>query len=279
MTDSPSPIDPDNAPPGIDTSVPHPARVYDYILGGTNHFPVDRDLGDKMAAATGGLERLHLYARVNRDFLGRAVRHLINEAGVQQFLDIGTGIPGPDNVHGVAQRTSSRSRVVYVDRDPLVLAHANILLESTTEGSTAFIDGDLLKPRSILLRAAATLDLSEPVAVMLIALLHLIADDDEPHAAVKTLMDAVPSGSYLVLTHMATDIEVEKMAEFKRTPERISQPLPFAFAMRDRPGVLRFLDGLDVVEPGVVRAERWRPDPGAPTDIVTPMWAAVARKP
>jgi hypothetical protein len=279
LSDDFSRIDPADAPPGIDASVAHPARVYDYILGGTNHFPVDRELGDKMAAATGGLARLRLYARVNRDFLGRAVRYLINEADVHQFLDIGTGIPSADNVHGVAQQTSSEARVVYVDNDPLVLAHADILLESTSEGATAFISGDLRKPKSIMLRAAATFDTNEPIAVMLIALLHLIADDDGPYDAVRFLLDAVPSGSYLVITHMATDIEPEMMAEFGRTPDRVDQRLPFAFAMRDKPAVRRFLDGLEIVEPGVVRAELWRPDPGVPTTDVTPMWAAVARKP
>jgi hypothetical protein len=282
MTDTSSPIDPQDAPPGIDISVAHPARVYDYILGGTNHFPADRELADQLAAATGGLDVLRAYARANRDFLGRAVRHLVVEAGVRQFIDIGTGIPSDDNVHGVAQRTAPDARVVYVDRDPLVLAHANVLLQSTPQGTTAYINSDLRNPRSILLRAEATLDFNEPIAVMLIGILHMIGDEDEPYGIVSQLMEAVPAGSYLVMTHMASDIEVDKMAEFARAPERISQQLPFVIANRTSAEVARFFEGLDLVDPGVVRLDQWRPDPDADAahvGPVPPLHGGVGRKP
>jgi len=252
--------------------------MYDFLLGGTQNFPVDRAMAEKMFASI-GLEQTRLYARANRDFLGRAVRFLVQDQGLRQFLDIGTGIPNADNVHAVAQQASRDSRIVYVDNDPLVLAHANTLLESTPEGATAYINGDLRAPRSILLRAAVTLDFNEPVALMLVGILHMIGDHEEPYAIVEQLLDAVPSGSYLVLSHMATDIESEKMAQVNNTPDRVEQPLPTAVALRPYAGVARFLDGLDLVEPGVVSVERWRPeDPGA-TDPMTPIYAAVARKP
>jgi hypothetical protein len=264
--------------PGIDTGVPHPARVYDYILGGTNNFEVDRKMAERMFGAV-GLENARGYARANRAFLGRAVRHLVHRAGVRQFLDIGTGIPNADNVHGVAQQAAPDARIVYVDNDPLVLAHANTLLESTAEGATAYIDGDLRSPRSILLRAAATLDFNQPVAIMLIGILHMIGDDDDPSGIVAHLLDAVPSGSYLVITHMATDINADKMAQVANTPDRVEQPLPFAVALRPHAEVSRFLDGLDLVEPGVVPVDRWQPEPGTDGNPVTPIYGAMGRKP
>ena len=267
-------------PAGIDPTVPHPARVYDYILGGTNHFPSDRELAEHMAVAIGGLDELRSYAVANRELLGRAVRYLVHEAGVRQFLDIGTGVPAADNVHGVAQAEAPDSVVVYVDHDPIVVAHAETLLASTPQGATAFIKGDLREPRDIILRAEATLDLTQPVAIMLISIVHLIGDQEDPHGAVRTLLDAVPSGSYLVLTHMATDLEAEKMARFQETPGKVAHKLPFDFAMRSRDEIARFLDGLELVEPGLVMLDDWRPDPASPPDRgIVPLYAAVARKP
>jgi hypothetical protein len=266
-------------PPGIDTSRPHPARVYDFILGGTNHFPVDRQMAELMFGADGGLDQARSYARANRAFLGRVVRYLIDRADIRQFLDIGTGIPGVDNVHGVAQRHASDARIVYVDNDPLVLAHAGTLIESTPDGATAYIDGDLRDPQSILLRAAATLDVSQPIAIMLIGILHMIGDDDDPYGIVTRLLDAVPSGSYLAISHMTTDIDPDRMAQVAGVADRVDQPLPFAVALRPIEGVARFLDGLEIVEPGIVGVERWHPDDDPTSGPITPIYAVLARKP
>jgi hypothetical protein len=270
---------PEAAPPGIDTSVPHPSRVYDFILGGANNFAVDRALAERMAEAAGGLDRLRGIARANRAFLGRAVTHLVADHGIRQFLDIGTGLPADDNVHGVAQRAASDARVVYVDNDPLVLTHADELLASSPEGATTFIIGDLRKTRSILLRANTILDLSQPVAIMLIGILHMIGDDDEPRRIVSELMDAVPPGSYLVVSHMVDDIDAEHMVEFGRTGERVEQPLPFAFAVRPTAAVLPFFEGLELLEPGLVPVDHWRPDPGVTPAELTPIVGGMARKP
>jgi SAM-dependent methyltransferase len=278
MTEAPFTRDrPDKSLPGIDTSVAHAARVYDYLLGGTDHFPVDREVAEQQAATAGGVEVVRADLRANRAFLGRAVRYLAVDAGIRQFLDIGTGIPNEDNVHGVAQRSASDARVVYVDNDPLVLKHASTLLASTSEGATAYIHGDLLEPESILLRAAATLDFNEPVAIMLIAVLHLVRDEDDPYGIVGELLDAVPPGSHLVISHMANDIKAEEMAELRKVPERLQQSVQYRFVMRSRDEVTRFLDGLDVVEPGVVRVDQWRADAPAPRE--TAIYAAVGRKP
>jgi hypothetical protein len=265
--------------PGVDASVPHPARMYDYLLGGDQNFPVDREMAEKMFGSL-GLEPTRRFARANRNFLGRAVRYLVHEAGVRQFLDIGTGIPNTDHVHGVAQKAAPEARIVYVDNDPLVLVHANTLLDSTPEGAAAYIDGDLRSPDSILLRAAATLDFTAPVALMLVGILHMVADDDQPYTIVERLLDAVPSGSYLVISHMATDIHPEKMAEVARTQERVATPMAGAnVALRPFAAVSRFLDGLELVDPGVVRVDEWRPDPDVPADVVTPIYGAIGRKP
>src|ERR1700742_1301130 len=191
-------------PPEIDTSRPHPARMYDYFIGGKNHFAADREAAAKALAAwpegrTG--------PRENRGFVGRAVRYLAGEAGVRQFLDLGSGLPTTDNVHEVAQAVAPSSHVVYVDNDPLVLAHARALLTSTPEGRTAYIDGDLREPGKILSNPAVrgTLDFGQPIALLLIAVLPFILDQDEPAKAVATLVDALPSGSYVVASHLTTE--------------------------------------------------------------------------
>lgn len=276
MTDTPSPTEP-RALPEIDTSVPHPARMYDYILGGTNNYPADQHMAEQLFGAV-GMPAARGYARANRLFLGRAVRYLVGQ-GIRQFLDVGTGIPNEDNVHGVAQQAASDSRIVYVDNDPLVLVHANALLESTSDGATSYISGDLRDPESILLRAASTLDFAEPVAVMLIGILHMIGDEDDPMGIVEELMAAVPSGSYLAMTHMTTDVEPDKMTQVANLSERVDKPLPFAVALRPREGIERFLEGLAPVEPGMVRVDQWRPEPDEPTGDVTPIYGVVARKP
>src|ERR1700757_72816 len=191
-------------PPEIDTSRPHPARIYDYGLGGKNHFAVDREVADKAMAA---MPTGRTAARENRAFLGRVVRYLAGEAGVRQFLDIGTGLPTTGNVHEVAQKIAPESRVVYVDNDPLVLAHARALLTSAPEGRTAYIDADLRDPAAILSDPAVreTLDFGQPIALMLVAVLHFITEDAEAAEIVATLLDALPSGSYFVASHATAE--------------------------------------------------------------------------
>jgi trans-aconitate methyltransferase len=259
--------------PDFDTSVPHVARVYDYWLGGTDNFPADRAMGERTMQA---YPNLALSVRANRAFLARAVRFLVTEAGIRQFLDIGTGIPTANNTHEVAQRIAPASRIVYVDHDPVVLAHAKSLLTSTPEGATAYLDADLRDPDKILAAAADTLDFSQPVAVMLIAVMHFIGDDADASALMSRLTGACVPGSFVALSHAASDIDAEQMAEMVR---RLNQSTAEKTTLRDRPGVTRLFDGLELVDPGVVRAAEWRPD--SPADAASPaaLWAGVARKP
>jgi trans-aconitate methyltransferase len=241
-------------PAGIDTTVAHPARVYDYWLGGTNNFPADREAAERVLAATPGLR-----------------------ARVRQFLDVGTGIPAADNTHEVAQAAAPDSRVVYVDNDPIVLFHARELLASAPEGVTQYIEGDLRDPGAILEAAAGTLDFTRPAALMLLGVLHLIGDSEEPYRIVAGLMDALAPGSYLAISHPASDIHAAAQAEAqKRYNERVATPQ----TLRNRAEVTRFFDGLDLVPPGVVYVHAWRPDPGdvPPADGVS-AHGGVARKP
>src|SRR6185437_9869272 len=198
------PQDPDWLPPEINTGVPHTARVYDYWLGGKHNFAADRALGDALIKA---MPATRFVARANRAFLGRAIRHLAEEADIRQFLDIGTGIPAAGNTHEVAQAVAPDSRVVYVDNDPIVMAHARALMASHPAGATAFIQADLREPEKILANPAlrATLDLDKPVALMLIAILHFLTDEENAQGVVSTLLDALPSGSYLAITNLTTD--------------------------------------------------------------------------
>jgi S-adenosyl methyltransferase len=256
-------------PVTLDTSVAHIARVYDYWLGGKDNFAADRVAGDEAIQA---YPNLVFSVRANRAFLARTVRYLAGTAGIRQFLDIGTGIPTANNTHQVAQSVAPDSRVVYVDNDPVVLTHARALLA----GASDYIDSDLRDTQKILDAAAQTIDFSQPVAVMLIAVLHLIGDEDDPRGIVATFMDAVPPGSYLAMSHVASDIEPEKMAEMGR---RLNRLLAQKGTYRNRAEVERFFDGLELVEPGVVPVPQWRPD--GPSDASTPaaMWGGVARKP
>ena len=265
----------DDMPPprDIDTSVPHIARIYNYWLGGKDNFAVDREAAERVMRAT---PTVRPGVRANRAFLGRAVRLLATGAGVRQFLDIGTGIPSADNTHEVAQATAPDSRVVYVDNDPIVLAHARALLTSVT-GTTAYLDADVREPAKILAGAAATLDFGQPVAVMLIAIMHCVADEDDPYGIVRTLMDAVPSGSYLVLSQPARDQAPEHAAEAEAA---LSQSMRQKVTFRTHDQVERFFDGLELLEPGVVALPQWRPDePVDPDGPVTGMWGGAARKP
>jgi hypothetical protein len=264
----------------IDTTVAHPSRMYDYLNGGVDNFAVDREAVEAAADAVGGMDNARATVRANRRFLIRAVHWLAAEAGVRQFLDIGTGIPTADNVHGVAQRAAANSRIVYVDNDPIVLAHAHTLLQSTAEGATDYIFGDLREPDPILDHASATLDLTRPVAVVLVAITHFFPDEDDPYGIVARLLDAVPSGSYLALTHLANDIHPEEMAELERR-YREDETIEDTFVMRSHAEVSRFFNGLELVEPGVVPIDDWRPDNTTPPPSeawVNPIWGGVALK-
>jgi hypothetical protein len=258
---------------GFDTQHAHSARVYNYWLGGKDNFAADRDAAENAIAANPGIVT---DVRANRAFLARAVRYLAAEGGVRQFLDIGTGLPTASNTHEVAQATAPDARIVYVDNDPIVLAHARALLTSTPEGATAYLDADLRDPAAILEAAAQTLDFGRPVALMLLIILHLIPDPDDPYGIVATLVDALPAGSYLVLAHPASDIRAASMAEMtKRVNERMSGPKA---TMRDRAAITRFFDGLELVEPGVVQPQQWRPDPVVISPDQVTAWCGVARK-
>jgi hypothetical protein len=259
--------------PPFDITVANQARMYDYLLGGKDNYAADR------AAVEAVLEiypEMAFAARGNRAFLGRVVRYLAAEAGIRQFLDIGTGIPTGDNTHEVAQAIAPESRVVYVDYDPVVLAHARALLTSSEPGVTEYIDADLRDTEEILSKAQRLLDFSKPVAVTLLAVLHVIPDPDDPHAMVAKLMDALPPGSYLALSHGGTDlVDRSKQQSFQSTwSGRVKQQ----FAGRTREQVARFFAGLDVVEPGLVPVEEWRPESGAVPTGPSAMWGAVGRK-
>jgi S-adenosyl methyltransferase len=258
--------------PDFDTSVPHIARVYDYWLGGKDNFAADRELGERTLAA---YPNLVFSVRANRAFLARAVRFLAAEAGIRQFLDIGTGIPTANNTHQVAQRVAAESRIVYVDNDPIVLSHAQALLKSSPQGVCAYLDADLRDPAAILAKAAQTLDFGQPVAVMLIAVMHFIGDDDEAAAIVRTLTAACAPGSFVVISHVASDIDTEQQTELVR---RLNQSVAEKATMRDRAGVTRLFDGLELVEPGVVRVSEWRPDSDLEAASPTGLWGGVARK-
>jgi hypothetical protein len=271
--DSAAPPGGDSVVPPVDITVARQARIYDFLLGGKDNFAADREAAAQAIEAFPGLVA---WARHNRAFLARAVRYLVTEAGVRQFLDVGTGLPTADNTHEVAQRIAPESRVVYVDNDPVVLVHAQALLHSTPEGVTAYISADLRDPETILEQAAATLDFSQPVALMLLAILHVIPDSDDPWGVVGRLVAGLPSGSYLVMSHPARDIHPEAVAEMtKRFNQRMGGVMSSG---RTYDEVARFFAGLELAEPGIVSTSRWRPDPGIeqPAD---PAYAAVARKP
>jgi S-adenosyl methyltransferase len=259
--------------PAVDTTVAHSARVHDYWLGGKDNFAADRAAGDAVTAAYPGIV---MSVRANRAFLARAVRFLAAEAGIRQFLDIGTGIPTANNTHEVAQSVAPDCRVVYVDYDPIVLTHARALLVGAPEGVTDYVDADLRDPQTILEHAARTLDFSRPVAVMLIAIMHLIGDDANPYGIVRQLMAAVPAGSYLALSQVASDIEPEQMAEAARRYNRLAHETQ---RHRNRAEVTRFFDGLDLVEPGLVPVQQWRPGSEMEARARSAMWGGVGRKP
>jgi hypothetical protein len=248
--------------------------VYNYWLGGKDNFAADREAAEQAIAANPGIVT---DVRANRAFLARVVRYLAAECGIRQFLDIGTGLPTASNTHQVAQTVAPAARVVYADNDPVVLSHARALLTSTGEGATAYLDADLRDAEAIVRAASATLDFSQPVALMLLIIMHLIPDADDPYAIVARLMAAVPADSYLVLAHPASDIRAAKMAEMtRRVNERMSGPKA---TMRGRDAITRFFSGLDLLEPGVVQPQQWRPEPGILSPPQVTAWCGVARKP
>jgi hypothetical protein len=257
----------------IDTTVAHPARIYDYWLGGKDNFAADRAAGDLVLASRPGLRES---VQANRAFLGRVVRLLAAEYGIRQFFDIGTGIPSASNTHQVAQAVAPDARIVYTDNDPIVLAHARALLTGTAEGVTAYLDNDLRDTGALLEQAGKTLDFTQPIAVMLLGVLHLVADDEDPWAIVARLMDAVPSGSFLVITHPASDLLPQTQEEASR---RYNQNVATHQTLRPRAEVARFFEGLELLEPGVEQWHRWRPDPGDVVDTeLKSGHAGVARK-
>ncbi|WP_067835372.1 SAM-dependent methyltransferase [Nocardia lijiangensis] len=261
----------------VDISKPHPARRYDYWLGGKDNFPADRDSADAVAEA---FPTVRLAAVENRNFLRRAVTYLAAEAGIRQFLDIGTGLPTAGNVHEIAQGIAPESRIVYVDNDPIVLVHARTLLDSSPEGATAYLDADLRDPDRILTHPdlTGTVDLTEPIALMLVAIMHFITDDEAPYGLVRQLSEALPSGSYLVMTHATNDhLTDEDLAETKRANKRSGVP----FQLRSTAEFRQFFTGFDLVPPGITSVMTWRPEVWRPhpRPEAVSMLGAVARIP
>jgi SAM-dependent methyltransferase len=261
-------MDPEHAT--FDTSVAHQARIADYLLGGQDNFAADRKAAEAMIGAYPAMVEL---MRANRAFMRRAVQFLAGEAGIRQFLDIGTGIPTAGNTHEVAQEVAPDSRVVYVDYDPVVLAHARALLTSTPEGATDYVDADLRDVTKVLANAAKTLDFGSPVALTVTMTLHAIPDEDNPHAIVAQFVNALAPGSYLSISHPASDIEPEKVADLQDRLNRLSYQ---QYTSRTHAQVLRFFDGLELVEPGLVQVQQWRP--AAESSETFSVWAGVARK-
>ncbi|MGH3904340.1 MAG: SAM-dependent methyltransferase [Pseudonocardiaceae bacterium] len=262
-------------PPGIDTSVPHSARTWNYFLGGKDNYPADHKAAEQYIAAMPGVIDL---ARADRAFLGRAVRYLAGELGIRQFLDIGTGLPTANNTHEVAQATAPECRIVYVDNDPLVLVHARALLTSSPGGVTDYVDADLRDPDTIVREAARTLDFTQPIALMLLGIMEHIMDTDEAYAIVHRLLDALPSGSYLVLSHATAEVDPEVMLEGMRQWNESGGTPPLVARSRQELG--RFFDRVELLEPGVVSCSLWRPDlsrVGTPVEV--DFFGGVGRKP
>jgi O-methyltransferase involved in polyketide biosynthesis len=258
--------------PAINPAVPHPARVYDYWLGGKDNYKADRDAA---AEAIKIFPKTVESARSCRAFLARVVAYLTAEAGIRQFLDLGSGLPSAQNVHEVAQSIAPDSRVVYVDHDPVVMLHAQALLKSCPEGATGYIQADLRRPEAILAKAAETLDFSQPVAVLLLAVLHLVTDAQDPAGIITTVMDAAAPGSYLAIGHHTDDLHPE-LAAFAARMSELNPDLPAT--LRSRQQVRDLFAGLDLVGPGVVQISRWRPESEREAQAAA-LWGGVARKP
>jgi len=259
----------DTAGTGIDTTVPHSARIWNYWLGGKDNYAVDREAGDQYREIFPGIT---VVARTSRAFLTRAVRYLAGEAGIRQFLDIGTGLPTADNTHQVAQQVAPESKIVYVDNDPLVLAHARALLTSQPEGACEYLDADIRRPDTILDAAAGLLDFKQPVALMLMGIMGHFTDD-EAYPIVDRLLAGLPSGSYFALYDGANTNEA-----FNQAQQGYNDSGAVPYYLRSPAQFERFFRGLELVEPGVVPVPHWRPDPGAePVEIYS--YCGVGRKP
>jgi S-adenosyl methyltransferase len=258
--------------PVLDTTVAHPARVCDFWLGGKDNFAADRKAGEAAIAAFPGTVPSVL---ASRTFLARTVAYLTAEAGIRQFLDIGPGLPSPDSTHEIAQAIAPDCRVVYVDNDPVVLLHAQARLTGSASGATGYVDADLRDPAEILRAVAPLIDLTEPVAVLLFGILHFIQDDEGPHQIVDVLMDAMPTGSYLAVSHFAKDLYRDQMARFARV---LNENLSVGTVPRDRAEVARFLRRLDLVQPGVVQVSKWRPRNEPESGAAAAVWGGVGRK-
>lgn len=278
MTENtPTTAGPEQAPAGVDPAIPHVPRILDYLLGGTANFAIDRAVAEQAFAAwpgeVGGVDGVRVDIHEARDSLRRIVGHLAGECGIRQFLDIATGLPTMNNTHESARAVADGCRVVYVDNDPRVAVHAQHLLASEKDGETVFLDGDFRKPQDVLNRAAETLDLTQPVAFVLYGMLHFLEDADGPHEILAELLDAVPSGSYVAVSHFAKDDEDTAM---NATLDAMDKQMGEAVVRRTRAEVEKFFDGMDIVDPGVVGTHEWRPVASGPKPL--PMWVGVARK-
>ena len=261
---------------GIDirADIPHAGRMYDYMLGGTTNFESDRVASHAAGLEfPGGIEAAKAGLRANRDFLGRAVRFMAEEAGIRQFLDLGTGIPSEDNTHAIALSVAPESKVVYVDNDPIVLAHAHELLSTTPTTNTSYLYADIRDTDSIFAQASETLDFDQPIGLVVVAIMHFISDAEDAHGLVARLVDAVPSGSYLAVSHLASDM-VPGLVELYAG---ISEKTQETFILRDREEFTRFFDGLELVDPGVTLVASWRGRP--PESGPDIFYAGVGRKP
>ncbi|MEW9530008.1 SAM-dependent methyltransferase [Microbispora sp. NPDC049125] len=272
MTDHDS--SPPQSSPKIDANTPHSARIWNYWVGGKDHYPVDREVGAKIVEVFPNIIEV---ARHSRAFLARVVRHLAGDVGIRQFLDIGTGLPTHDNTHEVAQRIAPESRIVYVDNDPLVLVHARALLTSTPEGATDYIDADVRDPGIILAEAAKTLDFSRPIGLMMLGIMGNVVDNDQANAIVRTLIDALPSGSYMALNDGTSVVHGSARDEAIQVwDERGGAP----YTSRTPAQIAGFFDGLELVDPGIVSVSRWRAESipwGIPEEVDA--FCGVGRKP
>jgi hypothetical protein len=258
--------------PGFDTTVAHIARVYDYWLGGKDNFVADREVADQALRL---YPQIVLSVRANRAFLNRAVRTLSVDMGIRQFLDIGTGLPSVNNTHEVAQSLAPESRIVYADNDPVVLAHARALLSSNAQGACAYVDADVRDTDKILEQATQTLDFTKPVGIMLIAIMHCIPDEDDPYRIVTRLLEAVPPGSFLVLSHSGSDLGGRGHSEMAT---RLNPLMATPVTQRSKAQVARFFDGTELLEPGIVVAPEWRPASEVESKAPAAVWAGIGRK-
>jgi O-methyltransferase involved in polyketide biosynthesis len=272
MDNSHTPVQEKAAP--TNTSVAHSARFWNYLLGGKDNYAADREVAEQILAV---IPSFRDTVRAERRFLARAVRYLASTAGIRQFLDIGTGLPTANNTHEIAQAAAPESRIVYIDNDPIILVHARALLTSTPQGATDYVQADLREPDTILQEAARTLDFTRPVGLMLLGILNFITDDEEAHAIVDRLLDAFPSGSYLVISHPTAEVDGDAI---KWTMRLWNESGAAPIVARSRQQLIRFFDGRELVEPGVVSCSRWRPDRtelGVPAEVFH--FSGVARKP